>query len=99
MIQHNTHQITKIMKALSNPYRLEIYLDLRNTKDGKIFDAQHGSCAIYSLCEKFQIGTSTISHHLKELEQANLIILKKNGKQLFATINPDTLQLVKNLFG
>ena len=86
------------MKALSNPYRLEIYLDLRNTKDGKIFDAQHGSCAIYSLCEKFQIGTSTISHHLKELEQANLIILKKSGKQLFDTINPDTHQLEKNLF-
>jgi predicted transcriptional regulator len=73
-------------------------MDLRSTKTGRIFDVQSEQCPIYTLCKKFQIGTSTVSHHLKELEQANLIILRKNGKQLFAAVNPSAFDLIKNLF-
>ena len=42
--------------------------------------------------EKFNIGAPTISHHLKELSNADLIITERKGKLLVAQINERTLK-------
>jgi predicted transcriptional regulator len=45
-----------------------------------------------------KIGAPTISHHVKELEHAGLIVTQRQGKLLTARVNPDTLALVQQFF-
>lgn len=54
-------------------------------------------CFVHKISEKFNIGAPTISHHLKELENADLIITRREGKQLTAQINKDTFKVIKDL--
>jgi ArsR family transcriptional regulator len=42
--------------------------------------------------EKFNIGPPTISHHLKELENADLITAERKGKLLVTQVNTPTLK-------
>jgi ArsR family transcriptional regulator len=42
--------------------------------------------------EKFNIGAPTISHHLKELTNADLISTERKGKFVVARINQQTLK-------
>ena len=47
--------------------------------------------------EKFNIGAPTISHHLKELSNADLISTERKGKYLIAHINTNTLKEISNV--
>lgn len=80
--------VCKIMKALSNENRLNIYLEI--AKNEKM-DYKACECFIHDLMEKFNIGAPTISHHLKELSNAGLITTERKGKFLTATINKGLL--------
>lgn len=86
-------KLTKIFKALSNPNRLKLYYEI-SKKDEAFFET---GCFVHKISEKFNIGAPTISHHLKELENAGLIITQRNGKQLTARINEDTYKIIKDL--
>lgn len=86
-------KLTKIFKALSNPNRLKLYHEI-SKKDEAFFET---GCFVHKISEKFNIGAPTISHHLKELENAGLIITQRNGKQLTARINEDTYKIIKDL--
>lgn len=91
MKSQNTNDIrhlAKIMKALSHEHRLKIYIDLWH-EEQRQYDGKN-ECLIYDLCDTLGIGVPTISHHLKELEHAWLIILKKRGRELTAQINHET---------
>ena len=48
-------------------------------------------CFITDIINKFNIGAPTISHHLKELSNAGLIITEKRGKFLIAKINKEVI--------
>jgi DNA-binding transcriptional ArsR family regulator len=52
--------------------------------------------AISDILTCLKIGAPTISHHLKELSNANLITTTKNGKFLMANINKETLEQIKD---
>ena len=91
-------KLAKIYKALSNENRLAIFKEIleHNRKEyeddkGCIF---FPSCPILYIKDKFKIGDSTISHHLKELENADLIITRKEGKYLIASINKVVLEKI-----
>lgn len=88
-----SQKLTKIFKALSNPNRLKLYHEISKKKNA-FFET---GCFVYKISEKFNIGAPTISHHLKELENADLITTKRNGKQLTARINKDTFQKIKDI--
>jgi len=45
----------------------------------------------------FRLSAPTISHHLKELANADLISTEKRGKYLVARINKETLAEVKHV--
>jgi DNA-binding transcriptional ArsR family regulator len=45
------------------------------------------------------IGAPTISHHLKELTNADLIVTERRGKFVIARINQETMQQVKQALG
>jgi len=90
----NTKKLASIYKALSNENRLEIYLQILNSHE-ESFDAGC-ECLITEIIGKLKIGAPTISHHLKELTNAGLIITEKKGKFLVARINEELLQELNN---
>lgn len=75
------------MKALSNENRLQLYLQIWNQEKLAVPKSE---CFISDIAAKFNIGAPTISHHIKELEAADLIYTNKIGKQVTASINEET---------
>ena len=88
-------QTAKIFKALSNPKRLEIFLEIAKTQEKHYKTGEE--CFVYEMLPKLNIGTSTISHHLKELSNAGLITTERKGKFLVARINEKVLDKVKKV--
>lgn len=89
----NSKELAKIFKALSNENRLEIYKEI--AKQENIDYEQKCECSISDILSCLKIGAPTISHHLKELANADLITTEKNGKFLMAHINKDTLEKIR----
>jgi len=92
----NIKKLTKIYKALSNENRLEIFLNILKCNE-KSFEA-NCDCPITAIMQNLCIGAPTISHHLKELSNAGLIVTKKEGKYLVAHVNNELLTELKNAF-
>jgi len=90
----NTKKITKIMKALSNENRFELFQEILK-KNQSSYEGE--DCFVYDIMEKFKIGAPTISHHLKELSNADLIVTERKGKMLVARINEKTLTELKDV--
>lgn len=89
----NSKELAKIFKALSNENRLEIYKEIAKQED--VDYEQKCECSISDILSCLKIGAPTISHHLKELANANLITTEKNGKFLMAHINKETLEKIR----
>ena len=87
----NTAKLAKVLKALSHEKRLELYLEVarHNEKD---FEASKNECFICDIMESLNIGAPTVSHHLKELSNADLITTERRGKFLVARANKGTLR-------
>ena len=89
-------QAAKIMKALSHPNRLEIYLSIvKGDQEG--FKANACECCVSEIIASLNIGAPTVSHHLKELANAGLISTERQGKFLIAKAIPETWEAVKKL--
>ncbi len=88
-------KLSRIMKALSNENRLQLYLQIWHQE--RMAVPRH-LCYISDIAAKFKIGAPTISHHIKELEAADLIYTEKVGKQITATINEETRQYLLEAF-
>ena len=89
-----------VFNALSNPHRLQIYSLLSGCctpgttcELGTLTD-----CCVGDLGEHIDIAPSTLSHHLKELSNAGLIDMTRQGKQVMCAVNPQTLGEVREFF-
>lgn len=91
----DTVKLSKVLKALSNPNRLELYLEIAKKHEAS-FQAG-GECFITDIIDCLNIGAPTISHHLKELVNAELIITERRGKYLVARINESTIDEVNSI--
>jgi len=89
-------QAAKIMKALSHPNRLEIYLNIvKGEQEG--FQSDACECCVSGIISSLKIGAPTVSHHLKELANAGLITTERQGKFLIAKANLATWNDVKKI--
>lgn len=88
---------SKIFKALSNPNRLELFLNIKESHRVDV-EGKERTCFLSSLCENLNIGAPTISHHLKELVNAGLIETEREGKFTTCTLNREVLVELKDLF-
>lgn len=88
----DTAQLAKILKALSHPNRLELYLEIAKKHEAS-FQTCCG-CLVSDIIGSLNIGAPTISHHLKELANAGLIVTERRGKHLVARINEQTIEEV-----
>lgn len=76
----NSIEAALICKALSDSNRLQIMDLLKN-----------GEMCACKLLEHFDISQPTLSHHMRILTEANLIIMRKEGKWSHYQINSVTL--------
>ncbi|WP_291634827.1 metalloregulator ArsR/SmtB family transcription factor [Clostridium sp.] len=88
----NTRKMAKIFKALSNENRLELYFKIAEAHEAG-FEAG-GKCFVADITACLGIGAPTVSHHIKELVNAELITTEKRGKFLICRVNE---QLVMNV--
>lgn len=89
-----TKKIMKAMKALSNPNRFKIFMEVSKSSQSTY---EKEECFVFDIMEKLNIGAPTISHHLKELSNADLITTERKGKYLVARINEQTLKELSDI--
>ena len=89
-------RVARIFRALSNPNRLTIYLEILK-KDEATLDVG-GGCHLMDVVRCLKIGSPTISHHVKELVNADLIIAEREGKFLVCRVNPKTKEIARAVF-
>jgi ArsR family transcriptional regulator, arsenate/arsenite/antimonite-responsive transcriptional repressor len=90
-----TKKMAKVFKALSNPNRLELYLQI--VKKHETSYKTNCDCLISDIAESINIGAPTISHHLKELTNAELIFTERKGKYLVAKVNEEIVHEVNEV--
>lgn len=94
-------QLAEIFKALSNKNRLIIFKELLHRKglmmpeDNLSCCGNHDRhCCIGELGKKVELAPSTISHHIKELKNAGLININREGNYLYCSVNIQTWEKV-----
>ena len=80
-------------KALSDPARLKILRHLATQAPGKCCGTGEGVCAC-DLEEVTGLKQPTVSHHMKCLISANLVMGEKKGKWMFYQIDPRGFELI-----
>ncbi|MEO6520367.1 MAG: metalloregulator ArsR/SmtB family transcription factor [Mucilaginibacter sp.] len=75
-------KVEKISKALGDPYRLKIMEMVKQQKDWM-------QCACIS--SEVKLAQSTISHHLNQLVDADLLIAEKDGRNVQYRVNKDVM--------
>lgn len=88
--------LAKVFRALGDPNRLAILqLIRRRCPDGcRLSEADEGS-SVSRIAERFDLSLSTVSHHLKELRNAGLIVCEKRGQWVYCGANPDVLETIR----
>lgn len=91
----DTKKMAKIFKALSNQNRLELYLKIAEAHEACFENG--GECCVADIIACLKIGAPTISHHIKELVNADLITTEKRGKFLICRVNEQLVGEVSKL--
>jgi ArsR family transcriptional regulator len=81
---------TAILKALADPRRFELLE--RIAKAGCPLGCVEARAAL-------PISAATLSHHVKELETAGLIDIRREGRFLFLALRPGVLNSIVSLLG
>ncbi|HPS88013.1 MAG TPA: metalloregulator ArsR/SmtB family transcription factor [Spirochaetota bacterium] len=90
-------RMTRIFKALSNENRLELFLEILKVNE-TCFETECTECFITDIMETLSIGAPTVSHHMKELTGAGLVITERKGKFLTARINDELIRELSDIF-
>ncbi len=86
-------------KALSNPHRLALFRQLTSCcTPGTMCSVEDATRCVGDLGADLDIAKSTLSHHLKELNQAGLIEMQRKGKQVMCWVRPTVLKELSTYF-
>ncbi|MEL7585725.1 MAG: metalloregulator ArsR/SmtB family transcription factor [Prolixibacteraceae bacterium] len=75
-------RVKKISKALADVSRLQILMEIRRK-------SSYLMCS--DICEFINLSQPSISHHIKQLLEADLIGYEKEGRQMRYHINQEVL--------
>ena len=95
-------KLAKIFKALSNEQRLKLFLNIYNWEELHMGPEEDAGCCkgidkvFTKACGCMELSRSTISHHLKELQNADLITCTRNGQSTICKINIETVNVIKD---
>jgi len=71
--------IERISKALGDPHRLQILEDVK----------KHGWRQCADICGIINLAQPSVSHHIKQLTDAGLLISEKEGRNIKYTIDKE----------
>lgn len=94
--EYNPERLARAFRALANPNRLQIYLEILS-RQRQAIGPEH-SCALYDFINSLEIGAPTVSHHIKELVNAGLIRVERDGKYLSCALDDDTRRSLRDFF-
>jgi ArsR family transcriptional regulator, arsenate/arsenite/antimonite-responsive transcriptional repressor len=78
----DTAHFSRTAKALADPRRFEILEAIAATKES--------GCS--ELVEQFPVSQATVSHHLKELANADLIVVRREGQHCYYHFCPEVME-------
>jgi DNA-binding transcriptional ArsR family regulator len=87
-------KLARAFKALSNPNRLAIYLEVLRQHSTEM-----KSCGLSHLIDSLDIGAPTVSHHTKELVDAGLISVQREGRFLRCALDENMRARLCAFFG
>ncbi len=97
---NDAERLAETFKALSNPNRLKIFVQLMNCcEPGTVCSAEDvtKSC-VGDLGDGLDIAASTLSHHIKELNRAGLIQMERRGQNVDCWVDPKTVKKLNHFF-
>ena len=74
-------QISKVLKTIANPVRLNIILIL----------IRQGECSVGELKSNLNIEQSLLSHHLGNLKASEIISTRKEGRVIYCQIQKESV--------
>jgi ArsR family transcriptional regulator, arsenate/arsenite/antimonite-responsive transcriptional repressor len=98
MKEPDVKRLARVFHALSNPNRLQLFLNLLEESRLDLAKGRVHDCFLVHILGNLNIGAPTVSHHVKELADAGLIETQRDGKQLVCTVKPDVLEDVAAVF-
>lgn len=92
--------LARCFAALSNPHRLAIFERLCSCcKPGTSCDfEQAAKIGVGELRTGLSIAPSTLSHHLKTLRDAGLVVMERRGKRVECHVEPEVLAQLARFF-
>jgi ArsR family transcriptional regulator, arsenate/arsenite/antimonite-responsive transcriptional repressor len=80
-------QMARVLKALADPRRFQMVQAI----------AAAGELSCGQVCQRFPLSQPAISHHLKILHDADLLVVREQGQRRFISVNRALLQSVLRL--
>jgi DNA-binding transcriptional ArsR family regulator len=94
--KNDVDTLARMFKALGNPNRLKLFLNLLEESKLDLAKGRTHDCFLVKLLGGLgEIGAPTVSHHVKELSDAGLIQTQREGKQLICSVDPDGLEQLR----
>lgn len=90
-------QAARMFRALGNPKRLRLFMNLLEESKLDLAKGRVHDCFLAKLLGGLDLGKPTVSHHVKELADAGLIQTQREGKQLTCSIDPRGLAQLREL--
>lgn len=90
----DAERLSQLMKVLGDPTRLKILECLRACSEPCQFDSDAQGATVGFLCCTLFDGkpaASKVSFHLKELRQAGLVRMERQGRFMLCTVREDTV--------
>ena len=90
----------ELFKVLGHPHRLAILLRLcQRCGSAGSKDEDAVAACVGDLSEGLDIAPSTVSHHLKELRQAGIITMERDGQHVQCCPNLDVVKQLRAFIG
>ena len=98
-IDFSVDRYADAFKALGNPHRLRIFIKLISCcAPGTKAACEDSTACVGELGQDLGIVPSTVSHHIKELKNAGLIKVERQGKNVVSWVDPDILAELSRFF-
>jgi ArsR family transcriptional regulator len=97
----DTGQTAERLKALSNPNRLRIFVQLiQSCGPGPGCSADEAGMrqCVGDLGRDLGLAPSTVSHHIKELRQAGIVRVERRGQNIHCWIDAEVVRSLTDFF-
>ena len=83
-------RVVALFRALGDPTRLEVF---------RLIAAQPSPICVCDVVERFSVSQPTISHHLRVLREAGLVVVSRRGLWAYYAADPRGLALAREALG